>query len=366
MSVPTRPVSLVINVYKKIFPAVHKQLNYWKKRANEIPNQELRKQALASIETKTFHCEGGAIMALLSKKDYDKVIPFIVAYQTISDYLDNLCDRSTSLDPKDFEALHESMIDALTVGITPRNYYRYRDDQDDGGYLKELVSTCQRYLSQCRNYSLIKEDLLELCKYYCELQVHKHVHWDERVFRLKNWFSHHQTEYPNLYWYEFSASTGSTLGIFCLVSYAVRNDFKPQFTDSIRKGYFPYIQGLHILLDYFIDQEEDKQGGDLNFCFYYEDKNALQKRLEMFIKEADRHTANLPNQKFHQLINRGMLGIYLSDNKLKLQDGLKEVSKKLIRNGGWTSYFFYMNAKGYRRLRDFASAKPPSGMTSGN
>ena len=42
-------------------------------------------------------------------------IKFIVAYQTISDYLDNLCDRSSSLDPQDFAALHESMGDALSV-----------------------------------------------------------------------------------------------------------------------------------------------------------------------------------------------------------------------------------------------------------
>ena len=64
-----------------------------------IPNPELRKQALASIEHKTFHCEGGAIMALMANEHYQEAIRFIVAYQTISDYLDNLCDRSTSQDP---------------------------------------------------------------------------------------------------------------------------------------------------------------------------------------------------------------------------------------------------------------------------
>lgn len=40
-----------------------------------------------------------------------------------------------------------------------------------------------------------------------------------------------------------------------------------EMTEKIKAGYFPYIQGLHILLDYLIDQEEDKAGGDLNFCF---------------------------------------------------------------------------------------------------
>src|SRR3954449_3525695 len=113
MSVPSMPFSLMSKTYRKIFPCVHKELSYWKTRAEGIPNPELRIQALASIEHKTFHCEGGAILALTAKGDYQKAIKFIVAYQTISDYLDNLCDRSTSLDPADFAALHESMSDAL-------------------------------------------------------------------------------------------------------------------------------------------------------------------------------------------------------------------------------------------------------------
>ena len=54
-------------------------------------------------------------MALMANEQYREAIRFIVAYQTISDYLDNLCDRSTSLDPKDFSALHEAMKDALTI-----------------------------------------------------------------------------------------------------------------------------------------------------------------------------------------------------------------------------------------------------------
>ena len=74
---------------------------------------------------------------------------------------------------------------------------------------------------------------------------------------------------------------------------------------KIRNGYFPYIQGLHILLDYLIDQEEDKVGGDLNFCFYYENEKQLFHRLKHFMKEAESHTKNLPYKQFHQLINRG-------------------------------------------------------------
>jgi tetraprenyl-beta-curcumene synthase len=340
------PISLMSKVYSKILPAVHQELAYWKKRASEIPNPELRRQAQASIEHKTFHCEGGAILALMAAKQYKQAVKFIVAYQTISDYLDNLCDRSTSLDPADFSALHESMADALTLDPEAKNYYRLRTDQDDGHYLVDLAETCRSVLSELVHYDLIKDYLWELCRYYCDLQIHKHVAPKERVPRLQKWFQ--TCGQSDMEWYEFSACSGSTLGIFCLISYAMRKDFCKEDAVHIRKGYFPYIQGLHILLDYLIDQEEDRIGGDLNFCFYYENEEKLFKRLKHFVLEADRHTELLPHKNFHRLINRGLLGIYLSDEKVRKQKNVRRLAREVIKTGGLTSYFFYFNGRAYR------------------
>lgn len=351
MHIPEHPIPLMKRVYRDILPVVHHHLTYWKEKAEQIPNQELRKQALASIEMKTFHCEGGSILALLSKQHYAQCIEFIVAYQTISDYLDNLCDRSTSLDPKDFRQLHESMHDALTVDAQVKNYYQYREDQDDGGYLHELVQTCQRVLQNMKHYPLITQYLIELCSYYCDLQVHKHVHIEERIPRLEKWFEQFQSNHPKMEWYEFSACAGSTLGIFCLVSYAFQEQFNERLAKQIRDSYFPYVQGLHILLDYLIDQEEDEQEGDLNFCHYYESEEKMMLRLEHFITEADRHLKGIPHEKFHRLINRGLLGVYLSDDKVNAQKQLSKLAKKLIKVGGSSSLFFYLNGRAYRKIQ---------------
>ncbi len=338
-------------VYRDVFPVVYEELGFWKKKALDIPNPELKAQALASIESKAFHCEGGGILALLAGPNYKEAIKFIVAYQTISDYLDNLCDRSTSLDPEDFAALHESMPDALTVGAAVKNYYRLRDDQDDGGYLAELVRTCQRVLKEMANYEIIFPHLSKLAGFYCDLQVHKHVVVEERVPRLEQWFSEYEAELPSMKWYEFSACSGSTLGIFCLVSQSFRKDFTSEHAEKIVGGYFPYIQGLHILLDYFIDQEEDRIGGDLNFCTYYSDKSVLMERLNHFLQKADEHTAGLPFEKFHRLINRGLLGVYLSDGKVHDCKDVAVMAKRMIKASGGTAYFFYVNGRAYRRIQ---------------
>lgn len=339
------------HIYRHVLPHVHRYLRQWRRKAEAIPDPELRTQALMSIDTKTFHCEGGAILALLSEGDVREVIRFIVAYQTISDYLDNLCDRSTSLNPADFRALHESMTHALTPGAKHANYYRYHAEQQDGGYLQSLVETCQQFMRSLPSYDVIAPTLHELAGYYCDLQVHKHVAYEKRVPRLQSWFHGHQAYLPEMSWYEFSACSGSTLGIFCLVSYASATTFTEEKTQEIKDGYFPWVQGLHILLDYFIDQEEDRRGGDLNFCFYYDSQEKMMQRIEHFIEQADASISRLPDATFHRMINHGLLGIYLADKKVRGQKQVRVLSKKILWQGGGSSLFFFMNGWLYRRLR---------------
>ncbi|USY54785.1 tetraprenyl-beta-curcumene synthase family protein [Bacillus sp. 1780r2a1] len=351
MKIPSHPLSLMGKIYRGIMPTVHEELKQWRLKAEKIPNIELRTQALDSINTKTFHCEGGGILAILAKDQMEACIRFIVAYQTISDYLDNLCDRSNSLDPKDFAALHESMPDALTPGAPLKDYYRYRDDKDDGGYLNALVLTCQQTLAKAVNYAIVAPYLIELATYYCDLQIHKHVRIEERVPRLEKWFSEHKEALPQMSWYEFSACSGSTLGIFCLAAYSFTKGFTLQHAEQVRNGYFPYIQGLHILLDYLIDQEEDVVGGDLNFCFYYPHHQDMMNRFLHFVTKSGEHAKNLPDAHFHRFIYQGLLGVYLSDQKVRSQKKVARSAKRLIKAGGSLSYFFYVNGRLYRMLK---------------
>jgi tetraprenyl-beta-curcumene synthase len=341
ITVPVSPWALMLETCFKVLPAVRNHLDRWKSQAQQIPNPELRQQALASLRTKQFHCEGGSLYALLAKHHWQDAIQFIVAYQTISDYLDNLCDRSTSLDPEDFRALHESLIHALTPDAQGVNYYRFRNEQADGGYLQNLVRTCQDVLGKLPNYARLAPALYELANYYCDLQVHKHVQIEERVPRLKTWFSSHQKHLPELRWYEFSACAGSTLGIFCLVAYACDRDLPDGLITQIRNSYFPWVQGLHILLDYLIDQEEDRINGDLNFCSYYRNNEELLERFQHFIHNAKKSVAQLPHTQFHQLINQALLGVYLSNKKVKQQQEVQTIARQLIQFGGSPASFFF-------------------------
>src|SRR5690606_9058718 len=103
-----------------------------------------------------FHCEGGAVYAAANVSKRHLLIPLIVALQTISDYLDNLCDRSTSMDAADFRQLHLAMSHAVDPGASLTDYYAYRQEHDDGGYLHKLVRTCQSCIYLLPSYEVVQ------------------------------------------------------------------------------------------------------------------------------------------------------------------------------------------------------------------
>ncbi len=346
---PKGPLSLMKRVYKYVLPEVRDELARWRGVADAIPDPELRKQAIDSMTSKQFHCEGGGVYAAGNLAQRHVLIPLIVALQTISDYLDNLCDRSTSLDADDFRLLHQSMIDAVTPGAGPRNYYALRAEQDDGGYLQALVDRCRAMVAELPGYGHVQSHVVELVQLYGDLQVYKHIAREKREPALQSWWESHASRYPELMWNEFAAATGSTLGMFMLFLAATDPSLDAAMAKRIREGYFPSICGLHILLDYLIDQAEDELGGDLNFCSYYADQRMLNDRLSGMVNAARRASDDLPFSAFHRMIVEGLVALYLSDPKVKGQKSVKATAKRLMKGSPWTRVFFWLNSHWIRK-----------------
>ncbi|WP_018921797.1 tetraprenyl-beta-curcumene synthase family protein [Salsuginibacillus kocurii] len=349
MKVPTQSWTLLYKMNKRIIPEVHKEIERWKEQAVNIPDPLFKEQAMHCLTEKTFHCEGGGSYALLAPSGRKNVIRFIVAYQTIADYLDNLCDKSESQDPDDFRALHEAMEQALHPDMEQTDYYRYRNHQGDNGFLVGLVETCQQALLKLPGFYDVQNQMEDLSRYYRDLQVYKHVREEDRIPLLKEWFEGEEAKFPGMHWFEFAASTGSTLGVYSLAGYASQGKMAENKATLIKNGYFPWVQGFHILLDYFIDQEEDLKDGELNFCFYYENEDHLVERFTYFKAQAEKHLQRLPDAEFHKLLNRGIMALYLADEKVQKQKEVKETAKRFVRLGGLPTIFFYVNSWMFRK-----------------
>lgn len=341
-------VKFMFQMYKNIFPAVYRNLKYWKKQSNQIPNSILKEQAQLSMKDKFFHCEGGSVFAILCPTYRKEFISFVVAFQTISDYLDNLCDRCHDLNEKHFRQLHLSMQDALTPKRKLHDYYKYGKQKNDGEYLSQLVTTCQERLQDCKGYSKIQKEVLQLNDLYIDLQVYKHLAPDIRVQKLKKWAN--EKNPFDLPWNVFAAATGSTLGIFMLIAYMMEKNLDEKDITSLYNLYFPHVQGFHILLDYFIDKDEDLAEGDLNFYQYFVDDEEFYQYLFGLYWQVSYHSSEIKDGAFHLLIMHAMLGLYLADPKLKAKTFDPLFTQKLLNIGEKDSLFFYRNVKIYRML----------------
>ena len=307
------PPWVLLRRFLSTVPIVKKELRTWAKRARNLPDP-LRSQALSSIEHKAFHCIGGSVYAHYPGVDVKTMIRLIVAFQTISDYLDNLCDRLQVTDPHAFRLLHTSILHALTPRAVLHDYYQlypYREST----YLPLLVKHCQNLLEQIPHYSRSQHIALQLAEKYCELQVLKHVQGSAEDL-LRAWAA--QNPQITHEWYEWAAACGSTLGIFLLFALGYRASSTGK--EQIFPAYFPWIQGLHILLDYLIDLNEDEENGDLNFVAFYPTQQVRESALLRFSQESKVLAEGLAFPGFHRTVVDGLIALYGSDPKVARQN----------------------------------------------
>ncbi len=328
------------------------ELRAWEARASAIPSPELRRQAVSSLHLKRFHCEGGAVYALTAGPARDRCIRFIVALQTISDYLDNLSDRSSAGGEPDLTLLHTAMCESVAEGAVapdPGRFYRLHPDQDDGGYLDALVDACRVEVGTlpAAAASAFRQAAVPLVSRYCTLQVKKHLpHGREEAVRA--WCETLSPHTPGLAWWEVAAATGSTLGVFTLFAAAAAGRLDDALAKSLAGAYFPHVTALHILLDYWIDQAEDSAGGDMNFARYYPSPAAGARRLAELGRRAVAAVAPLPAAGFHRTIVQGLPALYLSDPKVSRQ-GFGPLGWQVLRQAGPWSWFLYWTVRWLRQ-----------------
>lgn len=344
---PLAPLFVTGRHLRWVLPRADRALDAWRARAEAIPSPRLRRQALESIDLKRFHCQGGSVFAAWSPAPVDAVVHFIVPFQTISDYLDTLCDRTDRLSGQDFRQLHQAMVDAVTPMAPPAgDYYRHHGERDDGGYLADLVAACRAAIAALPGYARVAERVKELVLLYIDLQVYKHLPLPQRVPKLQAWFEKHRCRYAALHWWEFAAAAGSTLAVFALVTEAARP--RPiEEVEHLVEGYFPWICGLHILLDYLIDQEEDAREQDLNFVSFYRSPREAEERLSWMLERACQATGALRDPAFHRTVVEGLLGLYLSDPKVKGQ-GMNGLARRLIGQAGWRARAVHLCCRFWR------------------
>ena len=99
---------------------------------------------------------------------------------------------------------------------------------DDGGYLRSLVESARAGLRGLPNYHAVRDDLVEVARFYADLQVLKHGPAGERERACDAWYARNRERFPGLAWWEFAAACGSSLPVFALIALGIARAARPR------------------------------------------------------------------------------------------------------------------------------------------
>lgn len=320
----------MVRFLSRVVPRASCVLAVIRAEARAIPDRDLRAQALASIADKAYHVQGGCILATFLHGDAGRRYVDIVAHlETIYDYLDNLCDRLPDVPASAYPTLHEALLDALDDRRPIGAYYRDGPRRDDGGYLGDLVAAVRAGITQLPNYHAVRDQLVDIGGFYAELQTLKHGEQRSREAFCRAWYERNEVRFPGLYWWEFAAACGSSLPVFALLFLASQSKLAPNAVDLTLAAYFPNVSAVHILLDYFIDQAEDREHRELNFVACYASSAEATMRVRRLVATTATRIRTLADRDLHAFVLNAMCLFYLTHPKV-FEQGLDSESTAML------------------------------------
>jgi tetraprenyl-beta-curcumene synthase len=323
------PIPL-LRFLRRVVPHASLELEGIAALARSIPDARLRGEALGSINAKAYHVAGGCILAtFLPPEAARRYVEIVAPLESIYDYLDNLCDRHPDVPVEAYPVLHQAVADALDPRATPRNYYARGPAGDDNGYLARLVARTQRSLGRLGRCDAMLAAFSEAAVLYAEIQTSTPDPASRRESACVEWFERRRDgRFAGLQWYEFACAAGSQFQVYAPL-FAFFAGQAP-VVSATYDAYFPSVAALHVLLDSYIDQAEDREHAELNFASLYSSPEHMRQRVSELAKEASLRFKALPDPAHHRFVLRVMALFYLTHPKVYAQ-GLEREAEALLR-----------------------------------
>ena len=298
------------------------------RRAQTIPDRDLRHEALSSVHAKAYHVAGASILAtFLPAGAREHYVRIVAPLESIYDYLDNLCDRHPNVSAEAYPVLHRALADALDPTAPVGEYYSAGPAGDDGNFLRWLVERVRSELSHLAGYERLLPHFREAAALYSALQTYKHYPVTRRNAACIAWYDAHKERFSELSWWEFASAAGSQFQVYAPLYEAFLGKYDR--IGAVYDAYFPNVSALHVLLDYFIDQDEDLLHDELNFVACYDSLEHLRERARTLARAARAAFAQLESHRAHDFVLRVMALFYLTHPKVYDQ-GLDAEARELL------------------------------------
>lgn len=319
----------LLRFLREVVPLASASLAAIRERAAAIPDAELRAEAIASADGKAYHVAGACILAtFLPPPLRERYVAIVAPLESIYDFLDNLCDRHPGVTPEAYPTLHRALADALDPGRAPGEYYADGPaGADDGGYLAWLVARTREGLRSLPGLDTLLPLFAESAAFYTGLQSYKHLPAGRRELACVAWYERNRARFADLEWYEFAAAAGSQWQVYVPLYLLMSGE-----PEAARRGYdayFPPVAALHVLLDAFIDEAEDREHGELNLYDCYGGDARARERVGYLVARAERGFSHLPAPGRHRFVLRVMALFYLTHPKVAAQ-GIDARARRLL------------------------------------
>ncbi len=312
----------------------------WRACAEAIPDETLRRVALDAQHAKRGNLEGAVAFAVLSQRKHRLgSARAMAAYEAAFDYLDCLCEMPNADPIANGRQLSQALIVAVQPGAKHADYYAHHTLNDDGGYLRALVDSCQREIGLLPALPVISDALIQISSRIADYQSFNHGDADGSHDAFKHWADaesaryHRENDAPALHWWEIGAAGGSSLGAFALIAAATDPRTENQEAAAISNAYFPWIGAANSLLDSLVDRREDDQPGQHRLLDYYRTPDQVRDRMELIVKHAILRAHELRPRPRHALIAAAMTSFYLSSPEANAPD-LTQIRNRLLNSVG--------------------------------
>lgn len=141
------------------------------------------------------------------------------------------------------------------------------------------------------------------------------------------WYAAEGKRYADLTWWEFAAAAGSQFHVYGPLYEAFCSDFAR--ISAAYDAYFPSFSALHVLLDSFIDQAEDRLHGEMNWVMLYPTQGAFVERARTLAQQARRAFSSLGMPRAHAFTLRIMELFYLTHPKV-YREGIDQEAAALL------------------------------------
>ncbi len=315
-----------------VFPHVCVHIARWRRAARRIPDPELRRLALAAL-AKRGNIEGAAAFAAFAPlRRRARVTTATCSFQAAYNLLDLLGEQPSPDPVLDGRQLHESLVYALDPHGTPRDWYEHHPQREDGGYLARLVEGCRRAFAGLPSHELVGERARAGAERIVAFQSLNLSESQGDHRGLEQWALRATPPGTDLRWWETAAAAGSSLGVYALIAAAAEAKLDAHETEAIDRAYFPWIGGLHSLLDNLIDKREDEAAGHRSLIEYYGPLRTAQ-RMTWLARRAEQAAGELEHSARHKTILTAMIANYLSTPEAQSEQ-LEPVSEAVLATAG--------------------------------